>query len=105
VKNCQPASFHHPLYLSQTIIFEMLMTDRVVRCLREHEWHVALLEVPYPIIIEDTRNLAHKFQWLLEIVEHRDRCHDLRLAISDFGAKPRRREKIGDDVNPRLIVF
>src|SRR4030065_1110242 len=59
----------HPFNLSQGIVFEMFMADRIVGIAIEHHRHIALLENPQSIVFENGGHLTHEFKRMFKDVE------------------------------------
>src|SRR5438309_7838 len=81
----------------------MLVTNGVIGVLRQHGRKIALLEVPDTLIIEYLGDLFDELNRLIEVIEHRDGCDDLRLSRAVMSFEGRRREVVCDDLDVRLI--
>ena len=79
IDNLKPRLRKDVLHDGQRIIFQMLLTHRVVSELAKHERQIALLEMPDTVIRKHTRDILHERYRIRQIIEHRDGCHDAGL--------------------------
>src|SRR5258708_6543647 len=83
----------------------MFMTDGVVSVLRQHQWRIALLEMPDAIVIQDISDVLHEAEGLLEIIKHRDGRDDFRFSSPELTLKSFCREEVCYDMNAGLVVI
>ena len=81
----------------------MLLADRVVSVRLDHRGQVALLDDPDAVVGEAVAHISDEVHRPVEVVEHRNRGHDLRLAAREFCAQEARREEVGDQLDARRI--
>ena len=60
----------------QGVVFKMFVTNRIVAAQPQHRRHIALLEMPDPVIGEHVGDFSGECDRILQIVEHRNRRHD-----------------------------
>ena len=60
----------------ERVVFDVLVTNRVVGIQSQHRRHIALLEMPQPFGCHRVGDVPHKLSGGLEVVKHRDRCDE-----------------------------
>ena len=56
--------------LKKAVIFQMLMTDGIERILLEHFRHIALLENPDALRMQDVQDVGDEGIGILKVVKH-----------------------------------